>query len=134
MGSQKSRTQLSMSLQERTPGSFQINRGSETRGLALGHWDYVVWTKRKLKWAASVKHTPLSLTYAEWLMEVHEHPHRRHYHQQKMLFRVWEADLGLYCFLLPVKAFLLMCGFRRGGLHQYLQDMDIWSKTCQRRG
>ena len=95
---------------------------------------FFFWTKRKLKWAASVKHTPLSLTYAEWLMEVRERPHRRHYHQQKMLFRVWEADLGLYCFLLPVKAFLLMCGFRRGGLHQCLQDMDIWRNTCQRRG
>lgn len=31
-------------------------------------------TKRKLKWAASVKHTPLSLTYAEWLIEESEHP------------------------------------------------------------
>ena len=50
MGSQKSGTQLSTStsVQERTPGNFQINRGSETGDLALGHWDYDMWTKRKL--------------------------------------------------------------------------------------
>ena len=27
---------------------FQINRGSEAEGLALGHRDYNVWTKRKV--------------------------------------------------------------------------------------
>lgn len=70
-------------------------------------------TKTKLKWAASVKQTPLSLTYAEWLIEERERPCRRHYHQQKILFRGREADLGLYCLLLPVKAFLLMCGWLR---------------------
>lgn len=42
-----------LGLQERTPGNylqkcFQINRGSEAEDLALGHWNYNVWTKRKL--------------------------------------------------------------------------------------
>lgn len=31
-------------------------------------------TKRKLKWAASVKHIPLSLTYAECLVKERERP------------------------------------------------------------
>ena len=57
---------------------------------------FIFLTKTKLKWAASVKHTPLSLTYAEWLIEERERPRQRHYHQQKILFRGWEVDLKNY--------------------------------------
>lgn len=43
----------SLSFQKRALGNYvqeccQINRDSETKDLALGHWNYDFWTKRKV--------------------------------------------------------------------------------------
>lgn len=79
-------------------------------------------TKRKLKWAASVKRTPLSLTYAEWWRRW------RHYRQQKILLEPEEQTLAS-CFLLLGKAFLLMRFSERETLRQRPQDVGVWLGT-----
>lgn len=84
---------------------------------------FFFWTKRKLKWAALVKCTPLSPTCAESLIWECEPLGRR----TKDPFRGGDAaDLGLCCCLLQAGMFLLGAAGAEGRSTQHVCTVWAW--------